>query len=84
MKKKVYAWCCFVDKFIFDGDFETEELANIHAQSHNRKYLGYCSVKGLTKKEFNEMLGFTEKCLSNMELAKGMRALTVRTSFVSQ
>ena len=79
--KVIYAWCCFVDRFVFDGDFETEELAQTHANYHNRNYEGVCIVRGLTKKEFRDMLGFTKRATEDMELAKGIHALTVRTRF---
>lgn len=81
MKKKSKGenWCCFTDGFLFNGSFDTEQEAREKANRHNRNYEGFCSVRCLTDKEFREMIGFHERTTSDMQLAKGVHALTVRT-----
>jgi hypothetical protein len=81
MKKndcKITTWVLLRDGIMFDGAYDTPEEAEQHRQHNNNCYQGYWKVRGMTDKQFMEMMGITNKIITDPELSRAYGTLIRR------
>ena len=77
MKKShaITTWVLLQDGIMFDGAFDTKEEAEKRLSYYNYNYKGYWTVKGMTDDEFKELMGITQKVISDPELSRAVGTL---------
>ena len=78
MKKREYkitTWVLLRDGIMFDGAYDTAKEAEQHCVHNNNCYQGFWKVKGMTDKEFMELMGITNKVITDPELSRAVGTL---------
>jgi hypothetical protein len=79
MKTKILTtWVLLQDGIMFDGAFDTHDEAEARKQHNQSCYRGFWTVKGMTDKEFMELMGITNKVITDPELSRAVGTLIRR------
>ena len=75
MKKMITTWVLLEQGIMFDGAFDSYDEAENKRNYYRQNYQGWWTIKGLTDREFKEMMGITSKIVTDMELSRAVGAL---------